>query len=176
MRDFFEKLACGFWGFWYGLEHMKKQSKATIKTPVKDLNTEETLDHRKVILLEDIQSKMEQVIEGMESTKDSIKKDVGNLEIKLTQEIELLKSVVHKHSNDIEWEVRTHESFRNNLKECNLQITESNKKIETLQSRLLSKIGQSETRLSNKIDKIGERFDDYEGRIVILEKNLAVHP
>jgi hypothetical protein len=154
---------------------MKKQSKATVKTPVEKLKKSKTIEHYNAVLLEDIKSKMEFVIEGMKSTKDSIKKDVGGLEIKLTQEIELLKSVVHKHSSDIEWEAKTHEMLRNNIKECTLQIVDNNKRIETMQGRLLNEINQTETRLSTKIDKIGNRIGDHEGRIVILEKNQIAH-
>ncbi|MBI2092657.1 MAG: hypothetical protein HYY43_01725 [Deltaproteobacteria bacterium] len=48
-------------------------------------------------------------------------------------------------------------------------------KIDGVRIELKEDIQQVEQRLSGKIDKIGERQDDHEGRIIILEKNQIAH-
>ena len=155
---------------------MKKQSKATVKTPIKDLKKGETVEHYNSVLLEDIKSKMELVLEGMDVVKSELKKEMHNLDEKLTGEIELLKTVVHKHSVDIEWETRTYRTITNSIKENNLQIVANSKKMEELDADLKVEMHCIEKNLSEKIDKIGERLDDHENRIVNIEKNLPTHP
>ncbi|MBI2975234.1 MAG: hypothetical protein HYY43_06575 [Deltaproteobacteria bacterium] len=112
---------------------------------------------------------MEFVIEDMEGAKSSLKEDMNRLEERFTQEIELLKGVLHKHSDDLDWSSKIREMYGNNIKENNLQIVANNQKIESLKLELQ----QVETRI---LDKIGERFDDHKDRVAILEKNQIVHP
>ncbi len=140
---------------------MKRQSKATVKTPVKDLKTEETLDHRKVILLEDIQTKMELVIEGMESTKESLTKKIGDFEDRVDQRFDMIECVVREHSGQLQ-------NIEKQLADHGKQLADHGK--------LLAGHGERLDRIETKIDKIGERLDDHEDRIVILEKDQTVHP
>lgn len=81
---------------------MKKQFNATVKTPIKDLSTEETIEHRKVVLLEDIQSKMERVIEGMESTKETIHKETNEFRNEVNQRFDTIEKVVRQHSGQLQ--------------------------------------------------------------------------
>jgi len=74
----------------------------SIKTPVKDLKTDDTIEHRKVILLEDIQSKMEQVIEGMCSTKESIHKEISEFRVEVNQRFDMIETVVRAHSGQLQ--------------------------------------------------------------------------
>lgn len=139
---------------------MKKDTmkKATIKTPVKDLKGGETIEHYNAVLLEDIRSKMD-------SAKVTLKDEMKNLEERLTQEIELLKTVVHEHSGGIRMESLHLEMIRNNTKENNLQIVATNQKI----GEISSNMQKMEENLANKIDKIGSSIDGHETRITALE-------
>ena len=159
----------------------KKTKKATVRTPVKDLGKGETIEHYNAVLYEDLMSKMELVIEGMEGTRDVLREDMRQLEQRITGEIGLLKTVVHRHSGDLELEATIRRGLSENIKENNLQVLETNKKIDTLQEgvventknikELKEQVGQMEkkmdgmeTRLSEKIDTIGDRLDDHEGK------------
>ncbi len=147
MGCFTEKPLADFTGFdMYG--DMKK---ATTKTPINKLKKGDEIEHYNAVLLEDIKSKMEFVLEGMDVVKNELKSEMHSLDRKITNEIELLKTVIHKHSSDINWSNNIYKSLNNNIKENNLQITEVGKKLE------------------DKIDKIGERIDDHETRITTLE-------
>jgi hypothetical protein len=135
----------------------KRTKKAAVRTSVKDLKRGETIQHYNAILIEDIKSKMELVIEGMEGTKEVIRKEVKQSEQRVTGEIALLKTVVHRHSGDLEMEATIRRGLSENIKENNLQIVETNKKIETLQEQ----IKQMEVRL---IDAINTRIDEHEAK------------
>jgi len=157
-----------------GAPMSKKTKKATIKTPVKELRKGETIEHYNAVLLEDIKSKMELVIEGMEGTRVSLKEDMSNLDRKLTGEIELLKGVAHRHSSGIDMLVVAQNSTSNNIKELALQTVENSQKIETLQGHVVEnsknikelkeQVGQMEKNLSDKIDAIDTHIDDHEAK------------
>lgn len=152
---------------------MKKPTKTTVRTPIKDLKEKETIEHYNAVLLEDIKSKMEFVIEGMESTKQSLKNDMNNLQENMTQEMELMKGVMHKYTEDLDIRSLWINNLKNNVKETNLQIVQTNEKIDKFRAELTTTIGTSGTELSAKIDKIGEKIDDNDTRITTLE---TAHP
>lgn len=122
-----------------------KNKKAKIRTEIKDLNREDTIEHYNAVLLEQIDSKMSTVIEVMEATKTELKRDMNNLEKKLTQDNELIKGA---------------------LRDLAGRQIATDKKVDILTSEM----HEVETRLTGKIDKIGEKVDNHEGRIVNLEK------
>ena len=129
--------------------------KATTKTQIKDLNKSDKLEHYNAVLLEDIKSKIEFVLEAVDVTQNTLKSESKHLEERVTQEIELLKTVIHKHSDEIGFNARVFDSLSNNIKENNLQIVELRKK------------------LAERLDKTDECLDDHETRIVGLE---TTHP
>lgn len=154
--------------------------KAKVRTPVEKLRGKETIEHYNAVLLEDIRSKMEQVIEGMEATKDELKKEARHLEQHLTQEIELLKSVVHKHSGTLGIPDDSYVLVGNRIKESNLQIVELRTEIKDMNEGLATKLvdvkndmNAMETRLSNKMDAIGTRIDDHEAKPVNIAHKAA---
>jgi hypothetical protein len=139
------------------LKKSKKSKRSTVRTPFKDLKKEETIQHYNAVLFEDLKSKMELVIEGMETTKDELGREMKGIECRLVKEIELLKSVVHKHSDRFETVGNWYEIFSNRIKENNLQIVE-------LRTELKGDIDRLEKNLSDKIDTIGARLDDHESK------------
>ena len=149
-----------------GFGKSKPMKKATTKTPVKDLKTEETIDHRKVVLLEDIQSKMEQVLEGMESTKETLQKEMGEFRKEVNERFEMVDFGFKKMQSDM-----------GNLdikidgveKRLDAKIDGVEKRLDSKFDGLDVKIDGVEKRLSDKLDKFGGCQADHEIRIVTLE-------
>lgn len=69
-----------------------KGRRATVKTKIKDLNKPETMEHYNAVLLEDIKGQMQFVVEGMESFRVEVKRDINDLERNLTL---VIRSIAH---------------------------------------------------------------------------------
>lgn len=119
--------------------------KPRLKSPQSGKTKSGTVQHYNAILLEDINSKMELVIEGMEATRTGIQSDMQQMESRLMGKIDLLEAAVTAHSGEI-----------NGLK--------------TEVQRLDAKIDRVERNLSEKIDQQNTRWDGHENRITTLEK------
>ena len=117
-----------------------KHSTATVNTRVKDLETEETLDHRKVVLLEDIQSKMEQVIEGMDSTKTTLQNEMGEFRKEVNERFEMVDFGFKKIQTEMQ-------EMRSELKEDIRQLSTS--------------LSETEKRLSDKLDMVDKKLDSH---------------
>jgi len=158
LHDFLKNALADLVGFGRVTVTMKKQSKATIKTPVKDLNVKETLDHRKIILLEDIQAKMEMVIEVTETTKESIHKEMSEFRSEVNQRFDMIENVVRAHSGqlqDIEKQLTGH----------GRQLTDHGKQL----AELKSDVKEIKTTVKHLDEKFTEKVDDHETRITALE-------
>lgn len=110
--------------------------------------------HYNAILLEDISSKMDQVIEGMENTKHELRAEIGEFREHVDHRFAILEAAVTAHSKI--------------LAERGAQLDSHDTKLDHLEKSL----HQMEDRLSAKIDKIAVRVDDHEGRIVAVETAL----
>ncbi|MBU0744702.1 MAG: hypothetical protein KKE11_04975 [Gammaproteobacteria bacterium] len=83
----------------------------------------------------------------------------------------MLKSVIHKHSDDLELQTIIRKGLDNKIKENNLQLVENNKKIEALKKQ----IEQMENRLIDTIqahlNELGAKSENHETRLSNLENN-----
>ena len=154
---------------------MKKPSKVTIKTPIEKLNKNETIEHYNAVLLEDIKSKMELVIEGMEITKESIHKEVSEFRCETNQRFDMIEGIVREHSGqlqNIEATLADHgrqlADHGRQLADHGRQLTDHGRQL-TDHGRQLTDHGGRLDRIETKVDKIGERLDNHETRITTLE-------
>ena len=116
------------------------------------------------ILFEDVNSKMDLVLEGYKefgNKLDEAKQERDTIRDDLTKKIEFVASSLH---NKIE-EVRVDLSRR---------IDGTENKIEDTRNDLSKKIEGTEKRLEEKIVKIAYRLDDHEERIGVLEKKVSI--
>ena len=153
-----------------------KRKKATVKTQVKDLKGKETIEHYNAVLLEDMKSQMDWVIEGMDSVKHEINDKMAHLDTKITQEVELLKTVIHSHSDELNMLRNVFSGLNNDVKESNLQAAANGRRMDEVCSVVKSirtDILQTENHLSNKIDKIGEKVEVHGSRLNLIEDKLV---
>ena len=147
---------------------MKKPSKVTIKTPIEKLNKNETIEHYNAVLLEDIKSKMELVIEGMEITKESIHKEVSEFRCETNQRFDMIEGIVREHSGQLQNIEATLADHGRQLADHGKQLTDHGRQL-TDHGRQLTDHGGRLDRIETKVDKIGERLDNHETRITTLE-------
>ena len=105
------------------------------------------------ILFEDINSKMDLVLEGNKKIGNKLeeaKKDRQEIRDDLTKKIEFV------------------------AKSLNKKIEATDNKIEETRIDLNKNIDGTAKRLEEKIDKIGSKLEDHEERIGVLEKNLSI--
>lgn len=137
--------------------------KASKKSSTKSAGTKnETVEHYNAILLEDIKSKMEAVIEGMQSVETRLTSKMDDMEAHLSSDITMLKTAVTAHSGEIK-ELKTAVTAHSG----EIRKLESN--MQAMEQRLDTKIDQVETRLSDKIDKQDARWTNHENRLTALE-------
>src|SRR3989338_4710108 len=147
---------------------MKKPSKVTIKTPIEKLNKNETIEHYNAVLLEDIKSKMELVIEGMEITKEFIHKEVSEFRCETNQRFDMIEGIVREHSGQLQNIEATLADHGRQLADHGKQLTDHGRQL-TDHGRQLTDHGGRLDRIETKVDKIGERLDNHETRITTLE-------
>lgn len=94
---------------------MKKDTKATITTPVKELSRDEEMMHYNAVQFEEIRSTMRVLIEGMEGIKATLEKRMDRMENKLDAWIAKLSSDtidLKSRSEDHEKRITTLEAAR----------------------------------------------------------------
>ena len=118
-----------------------------------NMNDKNRRKERYEILFEDINSKMDLVLEGYNefgNRLEEAKKDRQEIKDDLTKKIEFV------------------------AKSLNKKIEATDNKIEETRIDLNKNIDGTAKRLEEKIDKIGSKLEDHEERIGVLEKNLSI--
>lgn len=119
---------------------------AKVNTPIAQLDKKETLMHYHAVILEDVHSKMQLVLEGLKANSDRlvhVESAIARLEEGYAK-IPLILEAVKANSDRL----LTVESAVRGLKEDMLDM---------------------EHRLSSKINRITERFDHHEAQHALLE-------
>ncbi len=80
---------------------MKKKSKARIRTPVEKLTSEDTIQHYNAIMLEQITSKIDIVIEGMESLRRELRGEVAALRNEMNARFEVVDAAIRCNAHGI---------------------------------------------------------------------------
>lgn len=132
---------------------MKTQSKTTVKTPVKDLKKGESIEHYNAVLLEEIKSDMKQVIEGMESTKSSIHKEMQEFRGEVNEHFRMTDFAIAKHSE---------------------QLQNIEKDVSTLKSDV-STLKSDVKEIKTTVKRMEEKFDSHETRLTTVEEKIETH-
>jgi len=120
------------------------------------------------ILFEEVNSKMDLVLEGykeVDNKFEEARKEREEIRNDLTKKIEFVATGLNKKIDD------TRECLTKKIKDTEQRL---DKKIEDTRECLTEKIKDTEKRLGEKIDRIGTKQDDHEERIEVLEKKLSI--
>lgn len=127
------------------------RKKIDVNTPVEDLGPNGRVAHYNAILLESVNSKMDQVIEGVDSFRVSVDQKIGGLRDEMNGRFDIVEAAIRMNSQDIR----------------GLKTDVSTLKTDV--RGIKSEMHEMETRLSAKIDRITDRVDNHEERISTLE-------
>ncbi len=168
-------------------KNKKENKKAGVKTPIEDLNGKSTIEHYNAVLLEHIDSKIDTVIEVVQTTEKRSNKRFDDFRSEVNQRFDLVEAAIKYHSGEIKGlksdvsELKSDVSeLKSDVKELNEKVAKNTEAIQELDVRLSTKIDKNteaiqelDVRLSTKIDKIAGRLDDHEVRITTLEESRA---
>jgi len=136
---------------------MKKQKETVKKIPSKIKKTNE---HYNAILLEDIDSKMQLVIEGMESTKTELNENMKNLEKKMDDRFDVLETVVRQNSKDIT-------VLKQDVSVLKQDVSVLKQDVSTIKHDM----NNMDERLSTKIDKLTDMVESHDTQLTMLPIN-----
>ena len=124
-----------------------------MKKKKEDLNG--SPEHYNSVLLEDIQSKIGLVIEGMYTIKDELKREIKETRDELKQDIKLNQLAITKTREDM------------SAMECRLK-----QEISDVRTELKEDMHSMENRLTEKIEGNNTRLKDHDKRISVLEEKI----
>jgi len=124
-----------------------------MKKKKEDLNG--SPEHYNSVLLEDIKSKMELVIEGMYTIKDELSRKIDETKDELKQDIKLNQLAITKTREDM------------SAMECRLK-----QEISDVRTELKEDMHSMENRLTEKIEGNNTRLKDHDKRISVLEEKI----
>ena len=128
----------------------RKPRKATVRTPVAKLSGKETLEHYNGVVLEEILSHVRTMSEGYATIEQKLDTKIESLRTDMNEQFRIVHAVLKIHTEDI-------------------------KELKTDVAGIKSDMSTMESRLTARIDRIGVRQDDHEGRITALETAHAPH-
>ncbi len=149
---------------------MDKVSKNKKRFPKKS----EEVAHYESILLEDIRSKMELVVEVSQSTRQYLETKIDDLETRLTQKIDDVSAGLAAVSREVFDPKQGLGAINGRLSHLETRFDGLENRFNGLESRfdkLEIKVDKMNDDLSEKIDKIGLRLDRHEVDIELLKKS-----
>jgi len=111
---------------------MKKEKK-------KEVLAEGSPSHYNAILIEDLKSKMDQVIDGMRMNEERVSREMNEFRSDVKQEFGLVKAAIGKNSDGI-------------------------KRLDSELKDFKTEVKAMEVRLSDKIDSFGNRLEEHEAK------------
>lgn len=152
---------------------MNKLSKDKKRFPKKS----EEVAHYESIILEDIRSKMELVIEVSQSTRQYLDTKIDDLETRLTQKIDDVTAGLAAVSREVFDSKQGLGAINSRLCHLETRFDGLENRFNGLEGRfdkLETKVDKMNEDLSEKIDKIGIRLDGHEVNIELLKKNQGL--
>jgi len=116
------------------------------------------------ILLEEINRKMELLIEGHQTLDQKIDRIAGDLR----EEMQQMRGELHAEIVGVRDELK--KNMDNMGKELRAEMAEIEKRSIERDKRIMEEVVQTRDQLAGKIDKISEKLLDHEKRIATLEK------
>lgn len=80
---------------------MKKKSKATVRTPVEQLQPNETIEHYNAVMIEDIRSIVNTAVEGLNSRMDSLENKIDTLRSEMNARFEIVEAAIKCNAQGI---------------------------------------------------------------------------
>ncbi len=84
----------------------QKKSKATIMTPVAELSPSDTIEHYNAVMIEDIQSSVRLVAEGMDTIRVELKSEISSLRTEMNDRFDVVEAAIKCNADNIR-EVQT---------------------------------------------------------------------
>lgn len=138
-------------------------------TPVENLSYEATLRHYNAILMEDINSKFNLVLESVQSFREEYKREIQEFRNETNQRFDVLELAVKDNTKQIK-ELKTDVGIlKTDVAGLKTDVAELKQETQSIRTELR----QVEGRLSQKIDKIASVVVNHETRITVLE---TAHP
>ena len=149
-----------------------------MKKKKEDLNG--SPEHYNSVLLEDIKSKMELVIEGMYTIKDELSRKIDETKDELKQDIKLNQLAITKTREDMSaMECRLKQEISDVRTELKQDIADVRTDMRSMEERLKQEISDvrvdmhaMENRLTEKIEGNNTRLKDHDKRISVLEEKI----
>jgi hypothetical protein len=116
-----------------------------VDTPVGELGEKDTIMHYNAVMLEDLKSKMDFIIEYMETMRREFDLKIDALRDEMNQKFDALNYKIDKVEERL------------------------NRRIDDVEARLNRRIDDVEARLTLRIDKIAVHLDAHESRFAALE-------
>ena len=135
---------------------MKTNKKATPNANVSEQ------DHYNGILLEDINSKIDLLVEGLQASREETHKEIGEFRKEVNDRFEVLESVVRQNSTDIKTNSTDIKKLISDVRELKIEMKDVH-----------TEIVEVEQRLSDKIDIL---TDSHEKRLTVVENKLSISP
>ena len=127
------------------------------------------------ILFEDVNSKMDLVLEGYREFGNKLDEAKQESNTKIDDLTEKIEFVASSFNNKLDEAKKERQEIRSDLTEKIEFVASSlHNKIEDTRSDLSRKIEGTEKRLEEKIDKIGCKLGDHEERIEVIEKKVSI--
>ena len=150
----------------------RKPRKATVRTPVAKLSGKESLEHYNGILIEDILSKVKTMQEGVLGELTAFRQDFQRSCQENAAHFRILESAIRCNSEAI-GELKTDVAeLKTDVAELKTNVAELKTDVAGLKHEVAgikTDMSTMESRLTARIDRIGVRQDDHEGRISALE-------
>ena len=80
---------------------MKKKSKAKVTTPVEQLTPDDTIQHYNAVMIEQLNSKIDIIIEGMESMRVSLENKIEGLRNEMNARFEVVEAAIKCNAEGI---------------------------------------------------------------------------
>lgn len=169
----------------------KSRKKVAVRTSVKDLGKNDTLKHYNAVLLEDLHTKMDQVLESVIIFRNELKTEINDFRQEVNGRFAILEGAVKCNAAAIRRNSELIQKNADNIKSMDKrlsgqianvrtdmksmderlsgQIVDVRTDMKSMEARLTNDMKSMEVRLTEKIEKNSAKFDDHERRITRLE-------
>lgn len=136
-----------------------ENKKAKIRTEIKNLNKEDTIEHYNAVLIEQILSEVQAVAEKVENSDAKSEERYQLLRKEMNERFEVVEAAIGYHSGEIKGLRTDMQGLKTGVQDLKTDM----QGLKTDMQGLKTELHQVEVRLSNKID-------GHESRITTLEK------
>ncbi len=145
-----------------------KRRPVTVARPLDKLGKKESVAHYNAILIEEIKSGMQQVIEGMESTRVVLEEKIDDFRKEVNGRFEVIEVAVTAHSKILNEHGTKVDNLQKTVEGHTVRLDSIEKGMGEVKGQLSTHSVKLES-IETKIDGQNGRLDDHETRINALE-------